>query len=66
MFTVWAIGEAGAEGSSEVRELREKVFLVLFRVGQDLAEVVRDSFVNQCISGFFEGRAGAFTYPVEV
>ena len=66
MFTVWAIGEAGAEGSSEVRELREKVFLVLFRVGQDLVEVSLDRFVNQCISGFFESRTGAFTYPVEV
>ena len=66
MFTVWAIGEAGAEGSTEVRELREKVFLVLFRVGQDLAEVIWDSFIDQCILGFFESRAGAFAYPVEV
>ena len=66
MFTVWAVGEAGAEGSTEVRELREEVFLVLFRVFQDLAEVIWDSFINQCISGFFESRAGAFTYPVEV
>ena len=63
---MWAIGEAGAEGSTEVRELREKVFLMLFRMDQDLAEVSWDSFVNQCISGFFESRAGAFTYPVEV
>ena len=66
MLTMWAIGEAGVEGTTEVRELREKVFLVLFRVSQDLAEVVRDSFVNQCISGFLESRAGAFAYPVKV
>ena len=70
MFPMWAFGEAGAEagaeGSTEVRELREKVLLVMFRVGQDLAEVIWDSFINQCISGFFESRAGTFTYPVEV
>ena len=49
---MWAIGEAGAEGSTEVRELLEKVFLVLFRVGQDLAEVCWDCFLNQCFHKF--------------
>ena len=61
---MWAVGEASAECSAEVRELREEVFLVLFCVGQDLAEVGWDCFLGYCVSGFFESWAGAFAYPV--
>ena len=43
---MWAVGEASAECSAEVRELREEVFLVLFCVGQDLAEVGWDCFLG--------------------
>ena len=39
VFPVWAVGEACAEGSAEVGGLQEEVFLVLFRMGEDLAEV---------------------------
>ena len=41
-----AVGEASAEGSAEVRELREKVFLMLFRVVQDLVEMCWDRFLS--------------------
>ena len=59
-----AVGEASTEGSAEVRELREEMFLMLFCVGQDLAEVGWDRFLNQCVSGFFESWARAFAYPM--
>ena len=45
-FAVRAVGKASAEGSAEVRELREEVFLMLFCVGQDLAEMGWDRFLN--------------------
>ena len=41
-----AVDEASVECSAEVRELREEVFLVLFCVGQDLAEMDWDRFLN--------------------
>ena len=34
-----AVGEASTEGSAEVGELWEEMFLMLFRVGQDLSEM---------------------------
>ena len=45
-FAVWTVGEASTEGSAEVRELREEMFLMLFCVGQDLAEMCWDRFLN--------------------
>ena len=63
-FAVRAVGEASAEGSAEVGELREKMFLMLFRVGQDLAEMCWHRFLDKRVTGFFEGWAGAFAYPV--
>ena len=45
-FAVRAVGEASAEGSAEVGELREKMLLMLFRVGQDLAEMGWDRFLD--------------------
>jgi hypothetical protein len=44
--------------------LREEVFLLLFGMGQELAEMSWDSFVEQGVPGLFEGWAGAFAYPV--
>ena len=41
-----AVGEASAEGSAEVGELREKMLLMLFRVGQDLAKMGWDRFLD--------------------
>ena len=38
-----AVSEVSPEGSAEVRELREEMFLMLFCVGQDLAEMVSAS-----------------------
>jgi hypothetical protein len=43
---VRAVGKGSTEGSAEVRELREKMFLMLFCMGQDLAEMGWDSFLN--------------------
>ena len=43
---MWAVGEASAECSAEVRELREEVFLMMFCVDQDLAEMGWDRFLN--------------------
>ena len=63
-FAVRAIGEASTEGSAEVGELREKMFLMLFRVGQDLAEMGWNRVLDYRVSGFFEGWAGALAYPV--
>jgi hypothetical protein len=45
-FAVRADGKASTEGSAEVRELRKEVFLMLFCVGQDLAEIGWDCFLN--------------------
>ena len=39
---------------------------MLFGMGQELAEVGWDGFVEQGDPGFFEGWAGAFAYPVQV
>ena len=41
-----AVGEASAEGSAEVGELREKMLLMLFCVGQELAEICWDRFLD--------------------
>jgi hypothetical protein len=38
-FAVRAVGKASTEVSAEVRELREEMFLMLFCVGHDLAEM---------------------------
>ena len=46
VFAVWAVGEASAEGSAEIGELREKMLLMLFRVGQDLVEMGWNCFLN--------------------
>ena len=61
---MWAVDEASAECSAEIRELREEMFLMLFCVGQDLAEMGWDRFLNQCVSGFFESWAGTVAYLV--
>jgi len=45
-LAVWAVSEASLKGSAKVRELREKMFLMLFCVGQDLAEMGWDHFLN--------------------
>ena len=45
-FAVRAADEASAEGSAEVSELREKMLLMLFRVGQDLSEMGWDRFLD--------------------
>ena len=45
-FAVRAVDKASAECSAEVRELWEEVFLVLFCVSQDLAEVGWDCFLD--------------------
>ena len=63
-FTVRAVAESGAEGSAYIIQLREEVFLLLFGVGQDLAEMGWDGFVEQGVSGFFESWAEAFAYPM--
>ena len=63
-FAVRAVGKASAEGSAEVRELWKEMCLMLFCVGQDLAEMGWDRFLNQCVSGFFESWARAFAYPM--
>ena len=46
--------------------MREKVLLLLFGMCQELAEIGWDGFIEQGVPGFFEGRAGAFAYPVQV
>ena len=43
---MWAVGEASTEGSAEVGELREKMLLMLFRGGQDLAKMGWDRFLD--------------------
>jgi hypothetical protein len=45
-FVVRAVDKVSAEGSAEVRELREEVFLVLFCVGQNSAAVGWDCFLD--------------------
>ena len=42
----------------------EEAFLMFFCVRQELAEVSWDRFVDERVSGLFEGRAWAFAYPV--
>ena len=59
-----AVGEAGAECSAEVSELWEKMCLMLLRVSQDLSEMGLDRFLDERVSGFLEGRAWAFAYPL--
>ena len=44
-LAVRAVGEASMEGSAEVRELREEMFLMLFCVGQNSAEMCWDRFL---------------------
>ena len=46
--------------------MQEEVFLLLFGMCQELAEMSWNGFVEQGVPGFFEGRAGAFAYPVQV
>ena len=46
--------------------MREEVLLLLFGMCQELAEIGWDGFIEQGVPGFFEGRAGAFAYPVQV
>ena len=43
---VQTVDEASTEGSAEVGELREKMLLMLFRVGQDLSEMSWDRFLD--------------------
>ena len=42
------------------------MFLLFFRVRQELSEMGWDRFVNERVSGLFEGRTWAFAYPVQV
>ena len=42
------------------------MFLLFFRVRQELSEVGWDRFVEKCVSRLFEGGAWAFAYPVQV
>ena len=53
-----AVGEAGAECSAEIGELWEEMFLMLFRVSQDLSEMSWDRFLDERVSGLFEGGHG--------
>jgi hypothetical protein len=46
--------------------LREEVFLLLFGMCQELAEMGWDGFVEQGVPGFFESWARAFAYPMQV
>jgi hypothetical protein len=43
---VRAVGKASTEDSAEVRELWEEMCLMMFCVGQDLAEMGWDRFLN--------------------
>jgi hypothetical protein len=47
-----------------LRPVRKEVFLLLFSMGQESAEVGWDCFVEQGVPWFFEGWARAFTYPM--
>ena len=42
------------------------MFLLFFRVRQELSEVDWDRFVDERVSRLFEGRTWAFAYPVQV
>ena len=42
------------------------MFLLFFRVRQELSEMGWDRFVDERVSGLFEGRTWAFAYPVQV
>ena len=42
------------------------MFLLFFRVRQELSEMGWDRFVDECVSGLFECRTWAFAYPVQV
>ena len=59
-----AVGEAGMERSAEIGELWDEMLLMVFRVRQDLSEMRWDRFLDEHVSGLFEGRAWAFAYPV--
>ena len=39
---------------------------MFFRVRQELSEMGWDRFVDERVSGLFEGRTWAFAYPVQV
>ena len=41
------------------------MFLLFFRVRQELSEMGWDRFVDESVSGLFEGRTWAFAYPVQ-
>ena len=40
------------------------MFLLFLCMGQELAEMGWDGFVEQGVPGFLEGWAGAFAYPM--
>ena len=42
------------------------MFLLFLRVRQELSEMGWDRFVDERVSGLFEGRTWAFAYPVQV
>ena len=42
------------------------MFLLFFRVRQELSEMGWDRFVDERVSRLFEGRTWAFAYPVQV
>ena len=40
------------------------MFLLFFCMGQELAEMGWDGFIEQGVAGFFESWAEAFAYPM--
>jgi len=63
---VRAVAEASTEGSAKIRQLRKESFRLGFGMGQGLAEVGWDCFMEQGVPRFFESWAGTVTFPVQV